>query len=83
AEYVDYIHLSDNRGMHVEHLAPGAGAIHWDVFFETLDAVGFSGHIGLDIGGDESGVENLEQAYVEAAHWLEDRWVFSHPAAGS
>lgn len=82
AEYVDYIHLSDNRGLHVEHLAPGAGAIRWDVFFETLDAVGFSGHIGLDIGGDESGVENLEQAYVEAAHWLEARWVFSRPAAG-
>ena len=75
ADYVDYIHLSDNRGFRVEHLEPGNGNINWEVFFETLDLIGFKGHIGLDIGGDESNVENLEQAYAHAAQWLEQTWL--------
>ncbi|MBN2355088.1 sugar phosphate isomerase/epimerase, partial [candidate division KSB1 bacterium] len=51
SDYIDYIHLSDNRGLRMEHLLPGAGQINWDDFFETLHLIGFKGHIGLDIGG--------------------------------
>ncbi|HYE57193.1 MAG TPA: sugar phosphate isomerase/epimerase family protein [Rhodothermales bacterium] len=71
---IDYIHLSDNRGQHVEHLPPGEGAIRWDVFFETLDAIGFTGRFGLDIGGAETLLDDLDRAYTDAARWLLDRW---------
>lgn len=68
---VDYIHLSDNRGQKIEHLPPGQGKINWDTFFEALKKIGFNGHIGLDIGGAESGVANLDKAYIGSAQWLE------------
>jgi sugar phosphate isomerase/epimerase len=71
-DHIDYIHISDNRGSKVEHLVPGMGNIHWDIFFETLHQLGFNGDLGLDIGGDESGVEDIDQAYVKSAEWLED-----------
>ncbi len=54
--------------------APGDGAIDWAVFLETLDVIGFNGHIGLDIGGPESEIEYLDAAYVQAARWLESNW---------
>lgn len=73
ADCIDYIHLSDSRGDRVEHLPPGRGAINWKVFFETLDLVGFKGLIGLDIGGPESEVSDLDAAYREGARWLEER----------
>ena len=69
----DYIHVSDNPGDRVEHLEPGKGAINWDVFFETIDRVGYEGHFGVDIGGHESRVDDLDQAYRTGAHWLEER----------
>ena len=42
----------------MEHLAIGQGKIRWDVFFETLETIDFRGHIGIDIGGAESDVED-------------------------
>ena len=74
ADHIDYIHLSDNRGLKVEHLTPGQGTINWDLFFETLDKISFKGHIGLDIGGAESGIDDIENAYKTAAEWLSDSW---------
>jgi sugar phosphate isomerase/epimerase len=71
AEYIDYIHLSDNRGVKVEHLPPGKGKINWENFFSTLDYTGFKGHIGLDIGGEESQIEDLDKEYIASAMWLE------------
>ena len=68
--FIDYIHFSDNRGNRVEHLPPGGGAIDWDIFFETLIIIDFKGHIGLDIGGDESDIEDLDDAYKQGAEWL-------------
>lgn len=73
AGYIDYIHLSDNRGHRVEHLMPGDGQIRWQDFFETLTEIKFNGHIGLDIGGAESAVTDLDHAYVKAAKWLESQ----------
>lgn len=68
---VDYIHISDNRGRKVEHLAFGDGGIDWKTFFETLTRVGFTGHFGIDIGGSESGVRDLDHAYKDACARLE------------
>lgn len=72
-DHVDYIHISDNRGNKVEHLPIGDGNIRWDVFFETLDSLGFKGHFGIDIGGDESKVEDLDTAYKNAANFISDK----------
>jgi len=74
ADYIDYIHLSDNRGVKVEHLAAGDGAIHWPTFFETLEAINYGGLIGLDIGGEESHVPEIDKAYCRSAEWLEQKW---------
>lgn len=71
---VDYIHLSDNRGHRVEHLPVGSGAIRWESFFEALNEIRFEGTIGLDIGGEESEVQDLDAAYVNTARWLEQHW---------
>ena len=76
AEHIDYIHISDNRGVKVEHLSIGYGKINWSIFFETLDFIGFSGYIGLDIGGSESDVDNLDLAYLNSAEFISDNWSF-------
>jgi sugar phosphate isomerase/epimerase len=72
-DFVDYIHLSDTGGGHVSHLPPGEGVIHWDLFFETLDLVGFKGHLGVDVGGAESPIDDLDAAYKQTAGWIEER----------
>ena len=74
-DHVDYIHISDNRGMKVEHLQIGKGKIRWDVFFDTINAIGFEGHFGIDIGGDESNVDDLDNAYLDAANFISNKWL--------
>ncbi len=76
-DHIDYIHISDNRGSRVEHLAMGEGTIHWDRFFGTLDRIGYAGIFGIDIGGAESDVSDLDAAYRDAAKYLESNW-FKH-----
>ena len=71
ADHVDYIQVSDNRGARPEHLPLGAGAIDWDVFFRTLAQIGYRGSFGIDIGGRESDVADLDRAYVDAATFRE------------
>ena len=71
---IDYIHLSDNRGHRVEHLEPGEGIIQWDVFFEALKKIDYKGRFGVDIGGSESDVADLDAAYRSTAEWLVERW---------
>ncbi len=73
-DHVDYIHISDNDGIKMGHLPIGKGNIRWDVFFETLDVIDYRGHIGIDIGGSESVVENLDSAYLEAARFIINHW---------
>ncbi|WP_226387943.1 sugar phosphate isomerase/epimerase family protein [Gallalistipes aquisgranensis] len=68
---LDYIHISDNHGQRVEHLAAGDGAIDWDMFFSALKRIGFSGQLSIDVGGDESGIENIDEAYLKTARWIE------------
>lgn len=74
AGHIDYIHLSDNSGLRIEHLPIGKGRIPWKSFFETLHLIGFDGHFGIDIGGAESNVENLEEAYLNAANFISKHW---------
>ena len=71
---IDYIHLSDNGGHKVEHLAPGQGEIQWDVFFRELENINYQGQFGLDIGGSESDIKDLDSAYLSTADWLVARW---------
>lgn len=73
-DHLDYIHLSDNRGAKVEHLALGEGHIHWDRFFETLDQIGYRGLFGIDVGGAESDIADLDEAYRSSARWLTEKW---------
>jgi sugar phosphate isomerase/epimerase len=73
--YIDYIHLSDNSGKRVEHLKPGDGNIPWQQFFDTLNSIKFTGYIGLDMGGEESIIKNIDTAYISAAKWLEEIWL--------
>jgi sugar phosphate isomerase/epimerase len=74
ADQIDYIHISDNGGSRVEHLAIGDGNIHWERFFETLDRISYKGSFGIDVGGSESLVPDLDAAYRDTALWLERKW---------
>ena len=71
---IEYIHLSDNHGYKVEHLQPEKGAIRWDIFFETLEKINYKGYIGLDIGGAESDIDDLDAAYQNTRKWLQKHW---------
>ncbi len=71
AGHIDYIHISDNGGHRVEHLVPGKGSIHWEHFFDTLSAINFKGHLGIDVGGSESGIADIDEAYKETGRWVE------------
>ncbi|MGD8780463.1 MAG: sugar phosphate isomerase/epimerase family protein [Ignavibacteria bacterium] len=74
-DHVNYIHISDNNGTKVEHLDIGKGKINWNVFFETLDRINFNGHIGIDVGGAESAIDDMDKAYLGAAKILENKWL--------
>jgi len=76
-DHVDYIHFSDNRGMKVEHLSMGQGEINWERFFETLERIDYKGMFGIDVGGAESDVTDLDEAYRSSAAWLKEKW-FKH-----
>lgn len=73
AEHLDYVHVSDNRGVRPEHLPMGTGSIDWDTFFAAADRIGYRGRYGIDIGGAETEVADLDRAYVEAAREVERR----------
>ncbi|MBO9660196.1 MAG: sugar phosphate isomerase/epimerase [Chitinophagaceae bacterium] len=75
AEKISYIHVSDNRGNKVEHLATGEGEIGWNGFFEALQSVGFRGNFGIDVGGAETGITDLKKAYLNSAAWLQDKLI--------
>lgn len=73
-DHIDYIHISDNGGKRVEHLVPGQGAIDFEGFFEELKNIAFDGYLGVDVGGAESSVGNLDAAYRQTADWLTKHW---------
>lgn len=70
---VEYIHLSDSNGARMEHLVPGEGKIPWDTVCEELQR-GFDGLIGIDVGGAESGIQDIDDAYLKTARWVEQRF---------
>ena len=72
--HISYVHISDSRGFIKEHLPPEKGIIDWLTFFQELRKSGFSGKLGVDIGGPESGIRNLDKTYRKAASWLQKNW---------
>ena len=70
---ISYIHISDNRGHKVEHLVPGDGEINWDSFFTALQQINFKGNFGIDVGGDETDITDMETAYSRSAKWLDEK----------
>lgn len=70
---LDYIHISDSYGQRIEHQAAGNGTIDWDLFFGTLKQIGFSGEFSIDVGGDESHVADIDEAYLQTARFLEEK----------
>ncbi|NND33450.1 MAG: sugar phosphate isomerase/epimerase [Saprospiraceae bacterium] len=68
--HIKYVHVSDNSGTKNEHIELGRGIINWSTFFKDLSQINYRGYIGIDIGGDESDVPNLDQAYITAAKLL-------------
>lgn len=73
-DHVEYIHLSDNNGNKIEHLESGKGKINWTEFFKTLKHINYNGYIGIDIGGEESIIDNLDQAYLSTASFIEEKF---------
>ena len=71
---IDYIHISDNDGIKPGHFAVGKGKINWEIFGETLSKIGFKGDFGLDIGGAETRITDLDEAYISSANFIE-RWI--------
>lgn len=71
--HLSYIHISDNRGHHVEHLVPGEGAIYWEGFFRALKGERYKGNFAIDVGGAETGIKDLRSAYIRSAEWLEQQ----------
>lgn len=70
---IDYIHVSDSFGDRIEHQKTGDGSINWEMLFAALKKIGFHGKLSIDVGGDESHVENIEDAYVATANFLENQ----------
>ena len=70
---LDYIHLSDNSGLRIEHQPLGNGHIDWNLFFSTLKQIGFAGELSIDVGGDESHIANIDEAYLKTAYSLEEK----------
>ena len=72
-DHIDYIHISDNGGEKIEHLIPGTSSIQWDSFFNTLRQIEFKGDFGIDVGGAESNIGDIREAYVESARWMQEK----------
>jgi sugar phosphate isomerase/epimerase len=70
---INYIHISDNRSHRVEHLVPGDGNIYWDNFFSALREINFKGNFAIDVGGAESNIADIKEAYIRSANWLTEK----------
>lgn len=43
-------------------------------FFNTLSRINYKGYIGIDVGGAESDVDDLDKAYLNTAAFIEKKW---------
>lgn len=69
ANRIWHVHLSDNDGKELRHLAPGSGTIDWDAVFLVLKKNGFHGHLVIDVGGN---VTDLQAECQKAKESIED-----------
>lgn len=72
---LDYIHISDSFGTKIEHqpLANGKGNIEWDLLFKALKDINFKGYFAIDVGGDESNVDKIDEAYMQTANFIQQK----------
>jgi sugar phosphate isomerase/epimerase len=77
-EYGDRLfitHISDNRGVHDDHLIPGFGKIDWPAMMKAIRGTGFEGPLLLEVERQSSGYSHLDpfeftMAAYERAEWL-------------
>lgn len=67
ANYIKYVHLSDNDGTSSKHNAFGNGNIDFKRVLKSLKHIGFNGYINVDVGG----VSDPKLAYLESRKSLE------------
>jgi sugar phosphate isomerase/epimerase len=67
--FVDYIHLSDNRGERPEHLQIGEGEIRWESFFRVLRKLKYKGKFGIDVECHD--LKRLDDVYIRNARKVE------------
>ena len=68
---IPYIHISDTLVDKHQHLPLGKGCIDWQVFFDQLRDMEYDGFLGIDIGGSESEIGDLNHAYRAALNQVE------------
>lgn len=54
------IHIADNSPENTQHLPLGKGCIDWDEFLNVLIDLNYDGYLGLDLGGGDTIVEDLQ-----------------------
>lgn len=74
--YLDYLgeriitfHISDNNGLHDDHLPPGRGQIDWPKFLKGVEKIGYKGPLVMEILDKES--DNLYKSIKKAKETLE------------
>ncbi len=70
-DLIDVIYISDAEGRYDRHLEPGAGRVPFDRFFETLQAIRYRGRLIIDIGGKNTDIANINQAYSIAGSMID------------
>ncbi len=64
-------HLSDNHGVHDDHLLPGTGAIDWDTIRECFPTSSYQGALILEPDGAEAREGLTPQEFLHAGYqWL-------------
>jgi protein FrlC len=50
ADYPLHIHIDDNSGESDSHLIPGEGTIDFNIFYQSLKDIGYSGFVSAELG---------------------------------
>jgi len=76
-----YVHASDNDSRDNNHLAPGRGTVDWEALVRGLRRHGFSGYIGIDVGGVPDVDAQYREGYTFIRRVLDRAVEIGSPAA--